>query len=353
MADTTVYGRIHTSIDSMTGASAAGVNEEKLSVNSNSSRFGVKGSEDLGGGLKAIYQIESSVSANGNGGNVFNGVRDTYIGLTGGFGTFLTGRLGLANQYVYDSNLFADQIGDAANFTEALPGGRVNGALHYVTPDMSGFNASLSFVPGTSVEKSAVDKGILSSYLNTASQHGKNSYAMKLNYAANGITANLFYADVEAVIGATNSGVEFKPLSIAGSYDFGNGMVSAQYVKANLDVIVAGATTSADRNIWNIGGKFNVASNAAIKAQYSHASSVDNLPNTGAKMWAIGYDYALSKRTGVYVAYASVTNDGDNTGPATGGAYSVSGYGHEGVTPTGLVQGDDPKGISFGLTHNF
>ena len=113
MAEATVYGRIHASIDSVSGIAAE---KNNLSVNDNSSRFGVKGSQALDGGLTALYQIESGVNANGTqAGGTFPGVRDTYIGLTGSYGTFLTGRLPAANQYVYDSNMFADQLGDASN----------------------------------------------------------------------------------------------------------------------------------------------------------------------------------------------------------------------------------------------
>src|SRR5204863_203010 len=73
-------------------------------VDSNSSRFGLKGEEDLGGGIKAIFLIESGFDASSNGNNsVNNGAgaasagntiasRDTYAGLTGGFGTVRLGQ---------------------------------------------------------------------------------------------------------------------------------------------------------------------------------------------------------------------------------------------------------------------
>ena len=329
MADVKVYGRIHVSVDSISGVTQP----NNLFLNSNSSRFGVKGSEDLGDGMKALYQLEAGVNAagggqtvadgNGNSGTtnsgVFTNARDMYVGLAGDFGAVLTGRLGGSNQYVYDSNLFGDQIGDAATFTNTIPG-RLNSVLAYATPDMNGFDALVAIVPGTS-------NGLASD---------SNSYTLKLNYGANGIGAHLFAANVNA---GTNTTV--KPLAIAGSYDFGNGMVTAQYVKAKSDT---GGTTNDDRSIYNIGGQFNLSDKSAIKAQYSKAGVNNSAAGTGASMFAIGYDYSLSKNTGLYAAFAQVSND-------AGAAFAVDNYGHGGNSA--LAAGEDPKGFSVGLTNNF
>ncbi len=67
----TVYGRIHVSADSISGIAA---NKNDIALNSDSSRFGVKGEHDLGNGLKGLFQLESGVNAvgrnvpDGNGG---------------------------------------------------------------------------------------------------------------------------------------------------------------------------------------------------------------------------------------------------------------------------------------------
>jgi len=335
MAEVAVYGRIHTSVDSISGVAAQ---TDSTYVNSNSSRFGVKGSEDLGKGVKGLFQIESGITstqtkADGNGGAgatgpLFTNQRDTYVGLTGDFGTFLTGRLGGSNQYVYDSNLFADQIGDAATFTNTIPG-RVNGALYYQTPDIGGLKAGLSYLPATSVNDT------------TGNTTGGNSYGLKLDYANAGITANFAYFNVKA-----SSTTTLTPMSLAGSYAFGNGaMVTAQYVKATTSV--SGADTT--RNIFNIGGKYSLSSDSTIKAQYSKAgeSTTSGVTNagSGATMIAVGYDYSLSKKAGLYVAYAVVNNDSAAT-------YVVDNYGHGGNS-TAPAAGEDPSGISVGITYDF
>ena len=69
--------------------SASGANPNVYRVSSNSSRLGVRGTESLGGGLNAIFQIESSVSADAGGGTL--AARETFVGLQGAWGTVKMG----------------------------------------------------------------------------------------------------------------------------------------------------------------------------------------------------------------------------------------------------------------------
>ncbi len=349
MADATVYGRVHASLDSVTGIAA---NKNNQAFNSNSSRFGVKGGTDLDGGMKAMFQLESGVNSvggtvpDGNGGNatgqVFSKARVMYIGLSAGFGSVTVGRQNGANQWVYDSNLFADQLGDAGNFNSgAGVGGRLDQVLIYQTPDINGFKAGLTVIPASSLDDNA----------SPAVTTGRNSTGIKLDYGNAGITGHLAYFKV----GTTKTAVDtdYKNTSIAGSYDFGKGMVTAQYVNSKVDNPTAGvASASTTRNVYNIGGKFNVSSNSAIKAQYSKAGDLTGSANSGASMFALGYDYNYSKNVDVYVVYAATSND-------AGAKYTVDNYGHGGKAGTGTgttswaVAGEDPKGFGVGLTYNF
>jgi len=331
-ADTTVYGRVHTSIDSISGVAG---NSDNLSVNSNSSRFGVKGSAELGNGLTGMFQVESGITSvggtngDGNGGtpngSAFTNQRDTYVGVAGGFGTVLVGRLPGANQFVYDSNLFGDQIGDAATFTNVGMPGRANGALHYVAPAMGAVTVALTYLPATSVNSTV------------PSTTGGNSYGATAKFAASGITANVAYFNVKATTTTT-----LAPLSLAGSYDLGNGaMVTAQFVRGSVEV----SGTKTTWNVFNVGGKFALSDDGAIKVQYSKSGATTGNAD-GASMIAVGYDYSLSKQTGLYVAYAMVSNDAAASAP-------VNNWGHGGVASTGPAAGEDPTGLSVGLTYNF
>ncbi len=326
-ANITFYGRVHLSVDSMSGVAA---NKNGLNVNDNSSRFGIKGGDDLGNGLKGIFQLESGASASA--GSTFSGIRDSYLGLSGNFGTVLVGRLPGANQFVYDSNLFADQLGDAANFTNAGMPGRVDKAIAYASPAMGGLSALVSFIPAASVNSSTAPTGVAP--LNT----GGNSFGLKLNYADNGITGNFGFYNVVA-----SSTTTLKPISLAGSYSLGNGAtVSAQFVRAATDV--SGTTTT--KNIFNVGGKFGLSDTTAVKAQFSKAGATTGATN-GATMIAVGVDYSVSKRTGVYAVFSQVSND-------AGGTFVNDNWGHEqSYTKNNIVAGEKPSGFGVGLTHNF
>jgi predicted porin len=335
-ADVTVYGRVHVSADSISGIAA---NKNNTALNSDSSRFGVMGDNDLGDGLKGLFQLESGVNAvgrnvpDGNGGPTPNGqvfssgARDMFIGLAGNLGSIKAGRMGGANQWVYDSNLFADQMGDAGNFNSGRGvGGRLSGILMYQTPTVSGLNASLTYIPASS--------------LDSGTTIGKNSYGAKLDYANMAANAHMAYfktSTTTATVATDNTNA-----SIAGSYDFGNAMFTAQLV--NSKVNAGGVSTT--QNVYNIGGKYNLGSNDAIKAQYSKAGSLTGVANSGANQIAIGYDHSLSKKMGIYAVLAKTTNEAN-------AQFAVDGYGHGGNAGSLAVAGESPSAISIGMTYDF
>src|SRR6478735_10130358 len=104
-ANVTLYGRLNLDFEVVNGATcdAASVpsgntpcgnppstkNPRVSRVSSNSSRFGMRGTEALGGGLSAIFQIESSINGDTTAGNL--GGRDTFVGFQGNWGTFKVG----------------------------------------------------------------------------------------------------------------------------------------------------------------------------------------------------------------------------------------------------------------------
>ena len=333
-ADVTVYGRVHVSADSVSGIAA---NKNNTALNSDSSRFGVMGDNDLGDGLKGLFQLESGVNAvgrsvpDGNGGTntgqVFSGARDMFIGLAGNFGSIKAGRMGGANQWVYDSNLFADQMGDAGNFNSGRGvGGRLSGILMYQTPTVSGLNASLTYIPGSS--------------LDSGTTTGNGSYGTKLDYANMGLNAHAAYFKTSTTTATVVT--DNKNASIAGGYDFGNAMVTAQFVNSKVD---AGGVSST-QNVYNIGAKYNFGSNDAIKAQYSKAGNLTGVANSGANQIAIGYDHSLSKKMGIYAVLAKTTNEAN-------AKFAVDGYGHGGNAGSLAVAGESPSAISIGMTYDF
>jgi predicted porin len=79
-----IYGKLHLSVNWYDDVPTA---DSDIGISSNASRIGFKGSEDLGGGLKGIWQIESTLNMDERNGNVAD--RNSFVGLSGGWGTAL------------------------------------------------------------------------------------------------------------------------------------------------------------------------------------------------------------------------------------------------------------------------
>ena len=166
MADATMYGKLHVSVDYADVKSRLDEDESTFKgwgLNGQgmipgvhpSNRVGIKGSEDLGGGLKAIYQVELGVTLadsdydinNGDKGDGLN-MRNSFVGLAGNWGTFLVGRHDTPLKISTGAlDLFADTMADY-NGTVGFHDVRADNAIAYISPNWSGFQFAGAVVPG-------------------------------------------------------------------------------------------------------------------------------------------------------------------------------------------------------------
>lgn len=325
--DLSIYGVGHLSADSIdNGSTSSGY------LHSNSSRLGFKGSHDLGNGLAVLYQYESGVDLTGNGtgdgngpadssGQIFTRARDSFVGLKGGFGTVLLGRLPALNQWLYDYNLFGDQVGDLGNIWggDGLPG-RADHAAYYRTPGFGGFSLGLSYVPEQGTDNA-------------------DAYIAKGDYANGGFKLGAAYGNFGSGVAGTP---DHKTNAITASYDFGAFNVGGGWQRET-DI---GGVSGADRNKYTLGAAVKAGSSGTVKAQYATAGDLGGTSSTGTKQWAVGYDHAWDKNATLYVAYAKTSND-------TGAAYSAYNWGHGDQGVPGIVAGNDPAAISVGVVYKF
>src|SRR5574337_691563 len=89
-ANVTLYGRLNVDFEFVNGKQADGSNPWVNRLSSNSSRFGMRGTESLGGGLNAIFQVESDLKPDTGGSVTAN--RETFVGLQGSWGKFQMGK---------------------------------------------------------------------------------------------------------------------------------------------------------------------------------------------------------------------------------------------------------------------
>jgi len=327
-ADTVLYGKVHVSIDApdadVTGA------QDDTNIQTNSSRLGIKGSEDLGNGLAAIYQYETRVDVTDspNGATPFDGSRNSFIGLKGGFGTVLFGRHDTPMKDVsraYD--LFGDQIGDSRNI---LTGGfdpRWNNSVRYMTPKMGAFSAEAQYsvdTGGTTNNDNNDDDGF-----SVNGRFDGGMFDIMVGYEQNNRSGAIPAGQTDDTSAfRVGGGVNFDPFRIVALW------------QSNSD---EGYAAGADRDMYGIGASMAMGNNR-IKLQYYVADDVDGTASSGAEQISIGLDHKFSKRTTAYVAYATMDND-------TNAGFVPWGGGHQ--LDVASANGADPSVFSVGMIHSF
>jgi len=318
MADATIYGKLHMSVDMYETDTAEGT-----AVASNSSRLGFKGSEDLGNGLSAIWQAESTINMDDGNGSLTN--RNTYVGFKGGFGTLMAGHHDSPVKTIGRKvDLFGDQVGDSRSIIRGTVGGadydqRNSNMIMYVTPAMGALQGAIQYVPDENTE-SPVDDTTLS---------------IAGWYNAGPLYVALGYNETQADSGA--AGYEDETvLRLVGAYQMDALKVTALYQTAegvgNIDQ---------DADAYGLGAAFNMGGGNTVKAQYYMLDADGDEAST----MAIGFDHAMSKQTSVYAAYALSDNDTGVTVTPWGGT------GHDNLA--GGVSGEDASAFSVGVVHKF
>jgi predicted porin len=326
-ADSVVYGKFHTSVDNVDIDDSLENGQDNWAMASRSSRLGFKGSEDLGNGLKAIYQAEFSVQTDGNdgadgqdGGDGWGGQRNTFIGLAGGFGTFLVGRHDTPMKvafYASGNELLGDSILDL-NTSNSLqpvkqntaPIGvfsefRADNGIAYITPNFSGFSAAFAVIPGE-------DSGV-----GGAGDRGRDGiadhYSVGVMYAGGGLKASAGYQMTDPGDGPLGGILETdkqKTFQVGASYAFGAFQIGGQYETTDNYQWADGN----DYEAWAVTGKATFGNNA-FSVLYTNSSAdeevnsgVTNLDTDG---WGVAAEHNFSKRTKVYAAYAADSRDFD------------------------------------------
>ncbi|SCK28600.1 porin [Vogesella sp. LIG4] len=338
LADVTIYGTINESIESVqaNGAAGAGKNLGTIGrVSSNVSKLGFKGTDDLGNGLKGIWQIEQEVSVDDGGSRkgVFAS-RNSFVGLNGQFGTFLMGN----NDTVYKSlvkaaavNPMGDSIADVCTSAAVFCRGdaRLQNSVHYVSPVFAGLQAGVSYGfdelrAAPSGSTSATDKSIW-------------SYAVAYNYGA--FNAGLGYdyrTQAKAVAGDLQLDQSF--LKAMASYLFEtNTKVGIGFEQEKDQVHNA---SDKKQNAWQISAEQKFG-NFGVNLAYSKLDESKGGAKDGATQWTLGSTYDLSKRTQVYAYYTRIDNQDNATRT----------FGNAGLS--GIAAGSNPTGVGAGMKVSF
>lgn len=321
------------------------------------SRIGLKGSEDLGGGLKAIFKAETGFCPAGTNqtgagtsgyctGGGFMG-RTTLVGLQGSFGTVQMGR--------YFTSMFTNEInydpfqagftGAYSNYSLGVFGLngtavgsllRSNQTITYISPSLAGLTVRGDY---------SFNTGAATDPINTAGNK-KTLWSLDGNYAFGSVaTVGANYTKVGNITG-TNSDGAYKVWQLFGSYNVGLANLMAIYERGTADYY------SGHDSSWLIGANAPVGAGNVMLSYGQYGNSLSptgtSASTSTAKQYAIGYSYNLSKRTMLYTSYAHINNDaaaGNRAGTAL--AVNTATNGNAGV----LGQGS--SGFAVGILHSF
>ena len=348
MADTgnvTVYGLMSMDFDNVRSSNvntvAAPISNNLNRVTNNATRLGFKGTEDLGGGLKTIWQLEMLADANGNAGNGLGGaIRNSNVGLAGSGGTVFYGmwdtpfKVAHNKLEMFDNAAFAstiDLLGRTSN-TGVNFNNRLKNSVNYWTPDIGGFQAKLAY--GTDNAKASVP---VATATNMRVLSFSGTYENDMLYAA---YAYEKFNDASGT-GAASLNSDQKGNRLVGAFKFPNGQVGLTYERLNNDTV---AVASTSRNAWELAGTYKMgASN--LGAAYVRANDVTNTTGTGAKQYSLRYGYNFSKRTEVYGMYSHISND-------VGANYNFS-VNTASSAVAGSIAGASLSGLGLGIMHSF
>lgn len=278
------------------------------------SRIGFRGTEDLGGGLKAHFWLEGGLNPDDGNATGQTWQRRSTLGLQGGFGEVRMGREKNADGLTWEQlDPFADTGMTAisriergygtANLIASYP--RSSNMVSYYTPAMGGFFGALHAAAG---EGAAGNKHI----------------GGRLGYNAGPLFAVFSYGTTEA-----NASLDVKRYTFGATYDMK--VVKLHGMYANTD---AGA---ADQKNWMLGITVPVGQ-TVLRASYNKMDGGGSINTLEARSFNLGAHYNLSRRTAIYAMYADIAN--------TGTAFTVA-------SGSPLTAGRDSSGYEFGVRHSF
>ena len=282
-SNVTIYGVVDVGIAHENNGAAAGSVIRMDTGNLNGSRLGFKGTEDLGGGLSANFQLENGFSPDtgtmGQGGLLFG--RHAWVGLSGGFGAIKLGRQVLP---VYDNADIFDPFQDAlAGDTARMfnySGNRVDNSLSYAYA-ANGFKGQVIYGVGEVAGNTA----------------GKRTLAGFGSYANGPVQAVLTYTGINDASGNDTA----KTTLLGGNYNFDVARIYAAYAWNK-------GLGSKDTRDALIGVRAPVGAAGTFMASYIRKTDKVN-GNADANQLAIGYIHDLSKRTALYTSFSRTAND--------------------------------------------
>jgi len=379
----TIYGKLYPQVSSydykdatlsdpgntLTGpVSATAGHSQRSTLDVSNSRIGFRGSEALGGGLSAIFQIETRVRFDTGTGSVWAGGRDSFIGLAGSIGTFKLGNFDTAYKNVGDKMSFLGiSSGNFVSHSNVLARGpsdidfhiRQTNAVGYESPKFAGVQAFVTYGP----DENNGNPG--------ATQNGKNVFLN--SYGVTYEMGPLYLA----------LGHEIHHDFFSGSNSFANGSPTASLgpnvrsndtaTRATMMLKIADTTVSVDLSQIELKESGNIATGnfegyknkryaVGVEQKFGNFTGAASVVNSdegtctvaggGAcstaglegRVMNLGVSYNFSRRTQAYIIYSQLKNG------------TLADYNTVAINPsagTAPLAGEDLTAIGVGVSHSF
>ena len=314
----TLYGRINTTVERQK------VGDESVSgLYNNASRWGIRGTEDLGGGLKAGFTLESGFNSDTGTGSAWTHpttgmsfARQSEVNLSGGFGMIRLGNF-FPESYYATADYISMHNHDTGSSADALYYDPVwfgalgtKNKIGYRSPTFGGL---------------VVDAAVIL-HEKAANTRNKNGYDLAANYNLGALSLGAGYSSVDSNYQA----------ALRGLYTFGNFTVGAYYQR-NKDANQLRASGAGTRDTFRLSGMYAMGA-SEFHVNVGRAGEYKNINDSDATQYTVGYNYNLSKRTKVYGYYTRINNSSEGT-------YGLGG------SPVG--RGVDSNSLAVGIRHNF
>ncbi|MES3024342.1 MAG: porin [Pseudomonadota bacterium] len=312
----TIYGLVDAAVAREDNGAPNGSRTVLNSGNQSTSRFGFRGVEDIGSGLKASFNLEGGINIDTGAGDTALFGRRAVVGLQGNFGSVMLGReytpiadvakeSDIFGQGFYGTNLSAFGTGRLTR--------RISNSVNYKSMMMSGFRVAAAYGAGEALTGPSLDL-----------------MGFSADYTIGNFYVGAGYHTVERLTVGDD-----KEMIVGAGYKMGAFAIKGNYMVADL----TGANNKYEQA--NLGASMNSGANTF------YANFQQQKLEGGAKgnTVALVYAYAFSKRTNVYASYARLSNN------ATG-RFGITSSGTA-LNPPAANPGADPSNLSVGVRHSF
>ncbi len=311
----TIYGRLNVSAERQKDGDTS-----VYALQNSSSRIGFKGTEDLGGGLKASFLIEHGFNPDtgaASGGAAGFWGRESWVGLEGSFGKVRLGNMGPTAGYFATADYISMHNHDTGTSSDAFylyPGSAQN-MVAYTSPNIAGFTGE-------------VQVGL------AETTQTRKTIVLAANYDAGPLhLGGEYIAAPSGLVAPPASGDKATEFGIRGLYEMGAFTVGAYYINDKYEALGVETKRNAIRfsGMYAMGAsEFHVNIGKAGKFKINGTDVADS----DATQYTLAYNYNLSKRTKVYAFYTAVNNKAN-------AIYNVG------------TAGNDFSSFALGVRHNF